>query len=167
MEVIMFGRAAVTRENLFAMPPHMRTECLALMRERGDSEDGIAKAFGVSRHAVRQIIDARHQFNLSSVAEERTAPEHIPETVLARAGIGRNALRVLRRLSAERGGWTAGKLKIARETGIPDGAVDAVLAELMGARLIVRMGEIGPGKAPNYAATPKGSALLASIMAEA
>ncbi|RFB95204.1 hypothetical protein B5K11_09635 [Rhizobium leguminosarum bv. trifolii] len=163
----MFGAAPVTRESLISMQPHVRTECLALIREHGASEADIARMFGLSRPAVQQIVGARHQYNLPTAAESWSAPDHTPHTKRARGDISDNALTLLRRVALYRHGWTAGKVTIARETDISEGAAETAIAHLLGAELIVRLQEPGRGRPSCYSITPKGAEMLASLSEEA
>lgn len=164
MDTFLFGPAAVTRESLLAMAPHMRTECLALMRERGMSEDRISRELGIGRHVVNQLVTARHTFKLRQVGEEALPQERVPENILDRIDIGRNAFRLLRRIAGERGGWSLGKVAIARETGMSEGALETAMKEVISGGYVERGGPISRGKAPTYWATAKGTALIASVM---
>jgi biotin operon repressor len=163
METILFGPAAVTRESLLAMEPHMRTECLSLMRERGISEDRIARELGIGRHVVGQLVAARHAYKLREAGEEMLPQERVPDAVLERVDIGRNAFRLLRRIAAERGGWCAGRVAIARETGMSEGALETAMGEVIVGGYVERAGPFSRGKAPTYVATPKGAALIAAV----
>lgn len=163
METILFGArpVKVTRESFMAMAPHLRSECLALMRERGKSDLAIGTMFGIGSQVVRRLIEARHLYSIPKAAEERVTPEAIPAAMLDKIAVSRNGLRLLRRVGREREGWKAGKATISRETGLYDGALEKAMSEVLDRGLVVRLGFSGRGPAPTYTVTPQGSALLA------
>jgi hypothetical protein len=163
METILFGSRPVdvTRKGLMAMAPHLRSECLALMRERGASDLAIGTMFGVGSQVVRRLIEAKHLYSIPKAAEERATPEPIPAAALEKIDLSRNGLRLLRRVSKETQGWKAGKALISRETGLYDGALEKAMNEVLDRGLVVRLGYSGRGPAPTYHVTPQGSALLA------
>ncbi|MGO6707622.1 hypothetical protein [Rhizobium johnstonii] len=160
MEVMMFGPTAVTRDGLMAMLPHERSECLALMRERGKSDLAIGTILGIGSQVVQRLIEAKHVYSIPKAAEERMQPEEIPAAVLEKIDISRNGLRLLRRIGRERQGWTAGKAKVSTETGLYEVALDRAMNEVLDRGLVVKLATKGRGQAPTYCVTPQGRTLL-------
>lgn len=162
MEMILFGSkpVTVTRESLMAMPPHQRSECLALMRESGKSELAIGTMLGIGTGVVARLIEAKHLYSVPKAAEERIAPEEIPASVFERIDISRNGLRLLRRIGRERQGWTAGKATVSAETGLYDTALERAMNEVLDRGLVVKLGQLGRGQAPCYCVTPMGRVML-------
>ncbi|MDO3434354.1 hypothetical protein QWJ46_16865 [Rhizobium sp. CBN3] len=162
MDTILFGSqpVAVTRESLMAMPPHQRSECLALLRETGKSELTIGTMLGIGTGVVSRLLEARHLYSIPRAVEERVAPEEIPSAVLEKVDISRNGLLLLRRIGRERQGWTAGKERVSQETGLNETALERAMSEVLDKGLAVRLGVHGRGQAPCYCVTPMGRVLL-------
>ncbi|WP_283196587.1 hypothetical protein [Rhizobium sp. BT04] len=170
MEMILFGSkpVTVTRESLMAMPPHQRSECVALMRESGKSELAIGTMLGIGTGVVTRLIEAKHLYSVPKAAEERVQPEEIPAAVLEKIDISRNGLRLLRRIGRDRQGWTAGKATVSSETGLYDTALERAMNEVLDRGFAVKLGQLGRGQAPCYCVTPMGrETLIAAAKASA
>jgi hypothetical protein len=165
MNMILFGSTQidVTYKTLDAMQPHVRSECLALMRERGMSEITIAKEIGVDLSEVVQALKTKHFYNLPKSPEYLATAEEVQEisaTALAEIDISRNGLRLLRRIGRDRQGWTAGKSLVSKELGLAQRAAERAMEEVMDRGLVVRVAPAGKGQAGCYCATAAGTAML-------
>jgi DNA-binding MarR family transcriptional regulator len=161
--VNLFGSTDVTRDAMVKMPPHDRTICLALMRERGMSEQKIGRALGVTNETVRAVIEARHAYR--SFGAEPLPPAQ-PVDAAQDGGtvpLPKNAIRLLRKIAVDRG-LRAGKAKIAEILQVGPDAVDSAMSRLIKEDLIQRVEPGAGARPPLYMATPKGNQMAESIL---
>ncbi|APO74248.1 hypothetical protein AM571_CH01413 [Rhizobium etli 8C-3] len=156
----------VSKDELIAMAPHVRSECVALMRESGLSEEFIGRQFNVREHVIRHIADARHAFRLPKILlageiDEEDQPAATPSKKTT--GLPKSAFAILKFMAGQGGRITASKATIARDLDMPLGSVDNGMMRLLDDDFVIReMAGVG-GKPPVYCMTDKATAIAAVL----
>ncbi|KQV27582.1 hypothetical protein ASC97_04170 [Rhizobium sp. Root1203] len=167
LNVDRFGLApVVTKQQLVAMAPHVRSECLALMREAGLSEEAIGRKLRVRASVVRRIADARHLFRLPKVVLAGEVDDEIeagPKTIKKHDGLPRGSFMILKFAVQRNFEFSLSKDALARELNAEPKVIDTGMTRLVDEGFILRIRAGVGGKPPIYRLTERGEQLAATV----
>lgn len=153
----------VTKQQLVAMAPHVRSECVALMREAGLTVEQIARPLNVRVEVIEKLANARHRYQLPKAAETvdegdvGSKPQHRTE------GLPRGSFLILKYAAQRQFELSIGKDDLASELGVSHKIVDVGMARLLDEGLIIRTHPGTGHKPPVYRATERGEQFAAAV----
>lgn len=156
----------VDHKQLAAMQPHVRSECLALMREAGLSDEFIGRRLNVRPEIVRAVAEAKHRYTLPKLVagcEAEDEGDDDVSTVVKIEGLPRGAFMVLKFALERQNEFALSKDGLSKELNQPLKAVDAGMSRLLSDGYIVRVRAGSGGKPPLYRLTETGEKIAAMI----
>lgn len=151
----------VTKQQLVAMAPHVRSECVALMREAGLTIEQIARPLKVRPAVISKLADARHRY---SIPKPDIAEEHgdAPQTRRTE-GLPRGSFMILKYAAENQFDIRLSKDGLASELGASERVIEVGMARLLDEGLILRVKPGIGGKPPHYRVTEVGEHLVAAV----
>lgn len=130
-EILLFGACEMTPARFAAMAPHVKTEALRLMAERGYQAGDVATATGLAGVDLMGIYGARHQFSFRSGEREAA-----PQAGERRLGLSGAARLILLQMQDQAGTLAASGQSIGYDIGRSVASVQAALKLLLSRELI-------------------------------
>lgn len=159
-----FGFApVVTKRQLVAMAPHVRSECIALMREAGLTVEQIARPLNVRPQVVRRLADARHLYRIPKpdIADEDGESEKRP--VRKAEGLPRGSFIILKYAAERQFEVKLSKGGLAQTLGVSERVIDVGMTRLIDEGFMLRLRAGIGGKPPHYRVTEAGEKLAAAV----
>lgn len=154
----------VTQQQLAEMAPHVRSECVALMREAGLTVEQIARPLNVRPAVIERLASARHRYQLPRAAETvDEAGDAASKQAHRTEGLPRGSFLILKYAAQRQFEFSIGKDDLASELGVSHKIIDAGMTRLLDEGLIVRAAAGSGNKPALYRATERGEQFAAAV----